>query len=61
MGGRGIAHWEDGKIVINDLGSKAAKTVQRFLRKETPRNKLAEGVENANRVLFGAVKAVKKR
>ena len=42
MGGRGIAEWKDGKIHFNDLGSKAAQTVQGAVRKEAPKNWIAE-------------------
>jgi len=40
MGGSNIAHWEGGRIVTNDLGSKAAQTVQNFLKRNTPKNLL---------------------
>lgn len=43
MGGRGVAKWEGGKIKFTDLGSKAAQTVQRAIRKEAPKNWLGEG------------------
>lgn len=43
MGGKGIAVWEGGKIHFNDLGSKAAEQVQRYIKKSTPKNWLAEG------------------
>lgn len=33
MGGRGIAEWVDGEVVYNDLGSRAAQTVQRAVKK----------------------------
>lgn len=33
MGGHGIAKWDDGEIVYPDLGSRAAQTVQRAVRK----------------------------
>jgi hypothetical protein len=42
MGGRGIAEWKSGKIVFHDLGSKAAQTVQRAIKKKAPRNWLDE-------------------
>ena len=42
MGGRGIAEWSGGKIVFTDLGSKAAETVQRAIKKAAPKNWLAE-------------------
>lgn len=46
MGGRGIAEWsggaEHGVIVFNDLGSRAAQTVQRAVRKAVPASWLAE-------------------
>lgn len=39
MGGSGIARWSSrGHIVEGDLGSRAAQTVQRALRKMTPPN-----------------------
>jgi len=38
MGGNKIAEWVGGKIQINDLGSRAAQTVQRSLKKEAPAN-----------------------
>jgi hypothetical protein len=44
MGGRGIAEWKDGKIHFDDLGSKAAQTVEKAVRKEAPKNWIAEGV-----------------
>lgn len=45
-GGRGIAEWgKDGKIHFNDLGSKAAQSVQNALKKMTPANWLAENDE----------------
>lgn len=37
MGGSNIASWENGKIVFHDLGSRAAQTIQRAVRKVTPR------------------------
>lgn len=42
MGGRGIAEWKGGKIHFSDLGSKAAQTVEKAVRKEAPKNWLAE-------------------
>jgi hypothetical protein len=42
MGGRGIAEWKGGKIHFNDLGSKAAQTIQRAVKKAAPKNWLAE-------------------
>ena len=44
MGGKGIAEWKSGKIHFNDLGSKAAQMVQKAIRKEAPKNWIAEGV-----------------
>jgi hypothetical protein len=41
MGGNGIAEWEGGKIHFNDLGSKAAETVQNAVKKAAPKNWLA--------------------
>jgi hypothetical protein len=38
MGGNKLAHWEGDKIVINDVGSKAGEVVERYLRKNTPKN-----------------------
>ena len=38
MGGRGIAFWDGDKIYFTDLGSKAAETVQRYLKKQIPKN-----------------------
>lgn len=43
MGGNEIAYWKNGKIYFNDLGSKAAQTVQNAIRKSAPKNHLAEG------------------
>ena len=42
MGGTGIATWEKGKIAFHDLGSKAAQTVQKAIKKKAPKNWLAE-------------------
>lgn len=42
MGGSGIAKWEKGKIVMPDLGSKAADKVQKAIKKKAPKNWLAE-------------------
>jgi len=41
MGGSGIAEWRNGKIHFNDLGSRAAQTVQNAVRKSAPKNDLA--------------------
>ena len=38
MGGNGIAFWDKGEVYFRDLGSKAAETVQRFLKKSLPKN-----------------------
>jgi hypothetical protein len=38
MGWNKIAEWKGGKIVTTNLGSRAADTVQRYLRKEGPAN-----------------------
>ena len=38
MGGRGIAFWDGDKVYFRDLGSKAAETVQRYLKKRLPKN-----------------------
>ena len=38
MGGRGIAFWDGDKIYFRDLGSKASETVQRFIKKNIPKN-----------------------
>jgi len=43
MGGSGIAEWSGGKIKFNDLGSKAAETVERAVRKVAPKNWLKAG------------------
>lgn len=42
MGGRGIAEWKGHKVVLHDLGSKAAQTVQRALKKFIPANSFAQ-------------------
>lgn len=42
MGGNDIAHWKGNKLVFNDLGSKAAQTVQKFIRKTVPKNWIQE-------------------
>ena len=47
MGGKGIARWVGGKIQFADLGSKAAQTVQRAIRKKAPKNWLGEEKEAA--------------
>jgi predicted kinase len=47
-GGRGIATWTpDGKIVFEDLGSKAAQTVQRAIRKVAPKNWILESEDES--------------
>lgn len=38
MGGRGIAEWIGDKIVLHDLGSKSAQTIQNIIRREAPAN-----------------------
>lgn len=38
MGGRGIAEWVGDKIVLNDLGSRSAQTIQNIIRREAPAN-----------------------
>lgn len=38
MGGRGIAEWIGDKIVLNDLGSRSAQTIQNIIRREAPAN-----------------------
>lgn len=43
MGGKGIASWAGDKITFEDLGSKAAQTVQNAIRKIAPRNLIASG------------------
>lgn len=43
MGGNGIAEWSGGKIKFNDLGSKAAQTVERAVRKVAPKSWLKAG------------------
>ena len=45
MGGRGIARWVGGKIQFADLGSRAAQTVQRAVKKKAPKNWLGEETE----------------
>jgi len=40
MGGKKIAYWEDGKIKMGDLGDRSSQTVQRALKKMTPKNML---------------------
>jgi len=47
MGGNGIAVWRGGKIVMPDLGSKAAQTVQNAVKREAPANWFA-GLGNAS-------------
>ena len=42
MGGRGIAQWKTGKVHFQDLGSRAAQTVQRALKKMGPANDFAK-------------------
>lgn len=42
MGGSKIAHWEDGKIHLNDVGSKSGQTVHRVIRLISPKNWMAE-------------------
>lgn len=41
MGGGNIAEWKGGKIVFHDLGSKAAQTVQSYVRRSAAPNDLA--------------------
>jgi len=41
-GGRGIAVWDKGKIHFNDLGSKAAQSIQNAVKKNAAPNDLAE-------------------
>jgi hypothetical protein len=43
MGGNNLAEWTNGQIVFHDIGSKAAERVQKMIRKEAPKNDLAEG------------------
>lgn len=38
MGGRNIAVWHGGRIVFEELGGRAAQTVQRAITKTAPRN-----------------------
>jgi len=45
MGGRGQAEWRGGKIVLRDQGGKSSDVIHRFIRKNAPRNWIAEGVE----------------
>ena len=50
MGGREIAVWKGGKIVLNDLGSRSAQLVQDFLKRNTPRNWIQEMISTINRI-----------
>lgn len=62
MGGRGIAEWKGGKVHFNDLGSKAAQTVERAVRKLTPPSWIAEErLEEASEVEFDALDADKQK
>lgn len=45
LGGSGIAEWIGDKIKFNDLGSKAAQTIQRAIKKAAPKNWLGESKE----------------
>lgn len=42
MGGSSIAEWDGGKIKFNDLGSKAAQTVQNAIKRYVPKNVLKQ-------------------
>jgi transcription antitermination factor NusG len=42
MGGNNIAQWKSNKIHFNDLGSKAAETVQKAIKREAPKNQIVE-------------------
>jgi hypothetical protein len=42
MGGSSIAEWDGGKIKFNDLGSKAAQTVQNAVKRYVPKNSLKQ-------------------
>jgi len=53
MGGKKIAEWDKGKIFFNDLGSKAAQIVQNAIRREAPKNDIAESFEMSEAVKAG--------
>lgn len=40
MGGTSVAYWKDDSVMLTDLGSKAAQTVQNKIKKEMPSNKV---------------------
>jgi hypothetical protein len=42
MGGKGIAEWKNKKVHLNDLGSKAAQTVQKMVKRFVPRVVIVE-------------------
>lgn len=42
MGGDKIAYWDNNKIFMNDLGSKAGDTIQNIINKEAPRNFISD-------------------
>lgn len=42
LGGKRIAEWSGGQIVFNDLGSRAAQSVQRAIRRHAAPAQLAE-------------------
>lgn len=42
FGGSSIAEWDGGKIKFNDLGSKAAQTVQNAIKRYVPKNSLKQ-------------------
>jgi len=41
MGGKNIAEWKGGKIVLNDTGSRSGQIVQRAIKKNAPKNAIA--------------------
>ena len=40
MDGTSVAYWKNGNVMLTDLGSKAAQTVQNKIKKEMPSNKV---------------------
>jgi hypothetical protein len=42
FGGAVVAKWEGNKITLSDVGTKSQQDVQKYLKKETPSNKLNE-------------------
>lgn len=55
MGGSGIAKWVDDKIQFNDLGSKAAQTVQNAVKKAAPKNWLKENRMKLKEDIFNTI------